>query len=55
MLAPKRVCQAGLIALTIASFVLIGTIDVDLNERGFAISLAVFGSARDCCCPSSAT
>src|SRR5262249_29154098 len=42
-LAPKRVCQAGLIALTIAAFVLVGTIDVELNDVGFAICLAVFG------------
>ena len=42
-LAPKRVCQAGLVALTIAAFFLVGTIDVELNDTGFAISLAVFG------------
>jgi MFS family permease len=42
-LAPKRVCQAGLAALTVAAFVLVGTIDVNLNDAGFAISLAVFG------------
>jgi MFS family permease len=42
-LAPKRVCQAGLAALTVAAFVLVGTIDVELNEAGFAICLAIFG------------
>ena len=42
-LAPKRVCQAGLVALTIAAFVLVGTIDVELNDTGFAIALALFG------------
>jgi MFS family permease len=42
-LAPKRVCQAGLLALTIAAFVLVGTIDVELNETTFAICLAIFG------------
>ena len=42
-LAPKRVCQAGLVALTIAAFFLVGTIDVELNDTGFAIALAVFG------------
>jgi Na+/melibiose symporter-like transporter len=42
-LAPKRVCQAGLVALTIAAFFLVGTIDVELNDTGFALSLAVFG------------
>ena len=45
-LAPKRVCQAGLVALTIAAFFLVGTIDVELNDTGFAISLAVFGDRR---------
>ena len=42
-LAPKRVCQVGLGALIVAAFVLVGTIDVELNETGFAVSLAVFG------------
>ena len=42
-LAPKRVCQAGLVALTIAAFFLVGTVDVELNDTGFAIALAVFG------------
>ena len=30
-------------ALTIAAFFLVGTIDVELNDTGFAIALAVFG------------
>ena len=54
-LAPKRVCQAGLVALTIAAFFLVGTVDVELNDTGFAISLASSASARACCCRSSAT
>jgi MFS family permease len=41
--APKRVAQAGLVALAIASVFLLGTIDVELNEAGFAIALSVFG------------
>jgi EmrB/QacA subfamily drug resistance transporter len=41
--APKRVAQAGLLALVAASVLLLGTIDVELNESGFAIALAVFG------------
>jgi MFS family permease len=41
--APKRVAQAGLLALALASVFLLGTIDVELNEAGFAIALAVFG------------
>jgi MFS family permease len=41
--APKRVAQAGLAALTLAAVLLLGTIDVELNEAGFAVALAVFG------------
>jgi EmrB/QacA subfamily drug resistance transporter len=41
--APKRVAQAGLLALVLASILLLGTIDVELNETEFAIALAVFG------------
>jgi MFS family permease len=41
--APKRVAQAGLLALVAASLFLLGTIDVELNETGFAVALAVFG------------
>jgi MFS family permease len=41
--APKRVAQAGLVALIVASLVLLGTIDVELNDTGFAVALALFG------------
>ena len=41
--APKRVAQAGLLALVLASVLLLGTIDVELNETGFAVALAIFG------------
>jgi MFS family permease len=41
--APKRVAQAGLIALALAAVFLLGTIDVELNDAGFAIALSVFG------------
>jgi EmrB/QacA subfamily drug resistance transporter len=41
--APKRVAQGGLLALAVASFVLLGTIDVELNGTEFALALAVFG------------
>ena len=41
--APKRVAQAGLLALVAASVFLLGTIDVELKETEFAVSLAVFG------------
>jgi hypothetical protein len=42
-LAPKRVAQIGLVALAVASMVLLGTIDVELNDAGFALSLILFG------------
>lgn len=41
--APKRVAQAGLLALVAASVLLMSTIDVELNDAGFFISVAVFG------------
>ena len=41
--APKRVVQVGLLALAAASILLVGTINVELNEADFAIALAVFG------------
>jgi MFS family permease len=41
--APKRVAQAGLLALAIGSVILVGTIDVELSETEFGIALAVFG------------
>jgi MFS family permease len=41
--APKRVAQAGLIALSLASALLLGTIDVELEETEFAIALSIFG------------
>jgi MFS family permease len=41
--APKRVAQAGLLALVAASLLLLGTIDVELSDTEFAVALAVFG------------
>jgi MFS family permease len=41
--APKRVAQGGLLALMVASVLLLGTIDVELSEAGFAVALAIFG------------
>jgi MFS family permease len=41
--APKRVAQAGLLALVVASLILLGTIDVELDETQFAVALALFG------------
>jgi EmrB/QacA subfamily drug resistance transporter len=42
-LNPKRVAQCGLGALTIASIMLLSTIDEELKATGFALSLALFG------------
>ena len=42
-LAPKRVAQIGLLALAGASVLLLGTVDVELDEVEFAVALAVFG------------
>jgi EmrB/QacA subfamily drug resistance transporter len=41
--APRRVTQVGIAAMALASFILAGTIDVTLHERGFSSSLALFG------------
>ena len=41
--APKRVAQAGLVALIVASLVLLSTIDVELNGTTFGLALALFG------------
>jgi len=41
--APKRVAQAGLVALVAASAVLLETIDVELDGTTFAVALALFG------------
>lgn len=41
--APRRVAQAGLIALAVAACVLLGTIDVELDTTEFALALALFG------------
>jgi EmrB/QacA subfamily drug resistance transporter len=43
MAAPKRVAQAGLVALVAAAALLLGTIDVELDESTFAVALTVFG------------
>lgn len=41
--APKRVAQAGLVALAVAAVVLLATIDVELDTTQFALALALFG------------
>ena len=42
-LAPRLVVQIGLAAIVVAALVLASTIEVDLNETGFKLSLALFG------------
>jgi EmrB/QacA subfamily drug resistance transporter len=42
-LAAKRVAQLGLVALAIATVVLLGTIDTELNSAQFALAAALFG------------
>jgi hypothetical protein len=41
--SPRRTAQMGLLALVLGSFVLLGTIDVELNGAQFALGLALFG------------
>lgn len=41
--APRRVAQAGLLALTLGAVMLLASIDVTLEGLGFALGLAVFG------------
>jgi MFS family permease len=41
--APKLVCRLGFLAIAIAGFVLVGTIDIELNGAAFAIGLVFFG------------
>jgi EmrB/QacA subfamily drug resistance transporter len=42
-LAPRLVVQIGLAAISVAAFVLMGTIDVELKDTAFKLSLALFG------------
>jgi MFS family permease len=42
-LAPRLVVQLGLAAIAVAALVLVSTIEVELNETGFKLSLALFG------------
>jgi EmrB/QacA subfamily drug resistance transporter len=41
--SPRRTAQIGLLALVVGSFVLLGTIDVELNTAQFGLGLALFG------------
>ncbi len=42
-IAARTIVRLGLAAMVIAALVLVGTIDVTLNELGFKLSLALFG------------
>jgi MFS family permease len=42
--SPRLIVQVGLAAMLISALGLVGTIDYELNETGFAISLASFGA-----------
>jgi EmrB/QacA subfamily drug resistance transporter len=42
-IAPKRVAQAGLVAIVVASVLLLGTVGTELDETEFAIALSIFG------------
>lgn len=41
--SPKRVAQIGLVAVAIGAVILLATLDVALNDTGFAIGLAIIG------------
>jgi MFS family permease len=41
--SPKRVAQVGLLGLSAGATLLVATVDVELNELGFAFALVVFG------------
>jgi MFS family permease len=42
--SPKRVAQAGIAALAAGALLLLGTIDVELEDTEFAVALAIFGA-----------
>ena len=54
-LAPRLVVQVGLAAVVVAALVLVGTIDAELNETGFKLSLALFGVGAGLMMSQSAT
>jgi MFS family permease len=43
-LSPRTVAQAGLVAVSIGSIVMLGTLDVQLNDTGFKIALVLIGA-----------
>jgi MFS family permease len=42
--SPRTVAQAGLVAVSIGAIVMLGTLDVTLNDTGFKIALALIGA-----------
>jgi MFS family permease len=42
--SPRTVAQAGLVAVSIGAIVMLGTLDVTLNDTGFKIALALLGA-----------
>jgi hypothetical protein len=42
-IAPRAIVRIGLVAMVVASLVMVNTIDLTLNEAGFKLSLALFG------------
>jgi EmrB/QacA subfamily drug resistance transporter len=42
--APRLVVSVGLATMSLAAFIMVGTLDVELNDLGFALSLALFGA-----------
>jgi hypothetical protein len=42
-LPPRAIVRIGLLAMSVAALVMVDTIDVELNETGFRLSLGLFG------------
>ena len=42
--SPRTVAQAGLVAVSIGALVMLATLDVELNDRGFKVALALIGA-----------
>src|SRR3954452_6644990 len=42
--SPRTVAQLGLVAVSIGAMVMLGTLDVTLNETGFKVALAIIGA-----------
>jgi len=42
--SPRTVAQLGLVAVSVGAIVMLATLDVDLNDTGFKIALAIIGA-----------